>query len=187
MITNTLINEKWLKEFSPIPLNYNMKELHNYIKLAETIWVLPLLGDDWYDELLDQVAKNELSDANSTALVEAIYPLLGFAVAYEALPIMWAHISEVGITLGKSDQSDSCSLKDMTYIQNHMRAQVEVRKDFCKKWICSHWTSFPYFDPCAAGCDPACGCDCGCGDGKLQKPNRYQQLYSTCRKRTNLK
>lgn len=182
MIQNTIINEKWLKEFSPIPLNYNMKELHNYIKLAETIWLVPIIGNDFYEELLEQVAENNLSDENSTALVEAIYPYLGFAVAYEALPIMWAHISEVGITKGKSDNSDSLDLKDMTYVSQHIRTQVEARKDYCKQWLCERNESFPLLNCCA------CGCSC-CPDnnGKLNKPNEYRQLFSTYRKNTELK
>lgn len=181
MIQNTLINEKWLKEFSPIPLNYNLKELHNYIKLAETIWIEPLIGWEWYDELLTQVAENNLTEVNSTALVEAIYPYLGFAVALEALPIMWAHISEVGITKGKSDNSDSLDLKDMTYMSQHLRNQVEARKDYCKRWLCEHFQYYPLMDVCG------CGCDC-CGDNaKLKYPNPQFQIYKPIKKNTNLK
>lgn len=181
MIHNTLINEKWLKEFSPIPLNYNMKELHNYIKLAETIWIEPLIGYQFYDELLDQVANNNLTDANSTALVEAIYPYLGFAVAYEALPIMWAHISEVGITKGKSDNSDSLDLKDMTYMSQHLRNQVEARKDYCKKWLCEHYEYYPNMDVCG------CGCSCCSDNAKLNYPNPNKEVYTTYRRNTNLR
>lgn len=182
MIQNCLINEKWLKEFSPIPLNYNMKELHNYIKLAETIWVEPVIGHALYEQLLGEVEENDLSDANSTALVEAIYPYLGFAVAYEALPIMWAHISEVGVTKGKSDNSDSLDLKDMTYVQQHLRTQVEARKDYCKKWLCEHYLSFPNLDFCSCGC--SC---CNQNNGKLNNPNPLKQIHSTYRKCTDLK
>lgn len=181
MIQNTIINEKWLKEFSPIPLNYDMKELHNYIKLAETIWIEPIIGSDFYGELLDQVADNQLTDENSTALVEAIYPYLGFAVAYEALPIIWGHISEVGITKGKSDNSDPLSLKDITYVQQHLRTQVEARKDYCKKWLCERNETFPTLDCCA------CGCSCCQDNSKLNKPNPYKQIHSTNRKCTDLK
>ena len=183
MIQNTIINEKWLKEFSPIPLNYNMKELHNYIKLAETIWVEPVIGHTLYENLLQEVADNDLSEANSTALVEAIYPYLAFAVAYEALPVMWAHISEVGITKGKSDNSDSIDLKDMTYFQQHLRTQVEARKDYCKKWLCEHYLSFPDIDCCSCGCKNCCND----ASGKLNNPNPMKQLYSTLRKCTNIK
>ena len=181
MIQNTIINEKWLKEFSPIPLNYNLKELHNYIKLAEVIWVLPVIGQDLYDELLDQVANNNLTDENSTALVEAIYPYLGFAVALEALPVIWAHISEVGITKGKSDNSDSLDLKDMTYMQQHLRTQVEARKDYCKKWLCEHNETFPTLDVCA------CGCDSCNNKPMLNFPNPNFEIYGTPRKNTKLR
>lgn len=181
MIQNCIINEKWLKEFSPIPLNYNMKELHNYIKLAETIWLEPILGYEFYNQLLNQVADNDLTEANSTALVEAIWPYLGFAVALESLPIMWAHISEVGVTKGKSENSDSLDLKDMTYMQQHLRAQVEARKDYCKKWLCEHSDYYPLMDCCA------CGCSCCNENAKLNNPNPYQQLYRPYRKCTDLK
>jgi hypothetical protein len=182
MIQNTLINEKWLKEFSPIPLNYNLKELHNYIKLAETIWIEPLIGYRFYDELLTQVAENNLTDVNSTALVEAIYPYLGFAVALEALPIMWAHISEVGITKGKSDNSDSLDLKDMTYFSQHLRKQVEARKDYCKKWLCEHFQYYPELDLCGCGCSGCCD-----NSAKLNYPNPQFQVYKPIKKNTNLR
>lgn len=181
MIQNTIINEKYLKEYSPIPLNYNLKELHNYIKLAETIWIQPIIGSQFYDELLTQVKENNLSEANSTALVEAIWPYLGFAVAYESLPIMWAHISEVGITKGKSDNSDSLDLKDMTYFQQHLRTQVEARKDYCKKWLCERIDNFPTVDCCG------CGCDCCGNKGKLNYPNPLKQIHSTFRRCTDIK
>ena len=182
MIQNTIINEKWLKEFSPIPLNYNMKELHNYIKLAEVIWVLPVIGQDLYDELLDQVADNNLSEENSTALVEAIYPYLGFAVALEALPVMWAHINEVGITKGKSDNSESLDLRDMTYMQQHLRTQVEARKDYCKKWFCERNDIFPLLDVCSCGCSSCCN-----NTAKLNAPNPLQQIYRNNRKCVDLR
>lgn len=181
MIQNCIINEKWLKEYSPIPLNYNMKELHNYIKLAETIWLVPIIGNEFYEELLEQVAENTLTEENSTALVEAIYPYLGFSIAYEALPFIWGHISEVGITKGKSENSDSLDLKDMTYISQHLRTQVEARKDYCKKWLCEHYQSFPNLNVCA------CECSCCCNDAaKLNKPNPYKQLYTTNRRCTDI-
>ena len=37
MIQNCLINSKCLKEFSIYPLNYNTKELENYIKDADIV------------------------------------------------------------------------------------------------------------------------------------------------------
>lgn len=178
MVYNTIINTKWLKEVSPYPINYDTKEIENYIKLAEDIWLRPVIGDEWYEELQEQVAENKVSDINSTALIEAIYPYLGFAVCYEALPMTWAHINEIGVTKGKSDNADSLSLKDMTYVQNHIRNQVEVRKDYLIKWLMSHQRYFPK----VWGCE--CECSCRMNGGK--EPNKLEQLYTTYRQDTSI-
>lgn len=181
MLHNCLMNAKWLKEFSLIPLNFNTKEIENFIKLAEEIWIVETIGYEWYEELLEQVRENNLTPENSTALVEAIYPYLAMAVQYEALPSLWIHTTEVGLTLGSSENSTSVTLKDMTYYEQFIRRQLEVRKDYCKKWICEHIDSFP-----KASC---CGCGCGCcqDNSKLNYPNPLKQIYGTSRKCTDLK
>ena len=121
-----------------------------------------------------------MTDANSTALVEAIWPYLGFAVCYEALPMTWASVTETGIVKGHSDNSESLTLKDLTLVQQHLRNQVEARKDYCKQWLCEHSVSFPLVDLCK------CGCSSCQENAKLNKPNPQAQIYSTNRKCTNL-
>lgn len=178
-----IINQTYLKKYSPIPLNYNLTEVMNYVGVAEKIWVIPLIGYDLYDEINEQVADNEVSPENATLLTEGgLWQYLAFATVYEALPVIWAHISEVGITKGKSDNSDSLDLKDMTYMTQHIRNQVEVLKDQLKKWICEHAESFPLADVCACNCSSCCN-----NDAKLNYPNPQAQIYSTYRKNTNLK
>lgn len=178
-----IINEKYMKQYSPIPLNYNMSEVKNYIPVAEKIWVIPLIGYDLYDEINEQVADNEVSPENATLLTEGgLWQYLAFATVFEALPMIWSHISEVGVTKGKSDNSDSLDLKDMTYVSQHLRNQVEVLKDQLKKWLCEHYDSFPTVDVCACGCSNCCN-----HNAKLNYPNPQAQIYSTYRKNTNLK
>lgn len=182
-----LFNDKLLKEFSPIPLNYSLDEIKNYIKLAETIWLLPIVGEEWYDELLDQVEHNTLTDENATAMCEAIYPYLGFCVALEALPSMWLHVSEVSITKGHSDNSEAATQKEMVYYSEHLRRQVEARKDYLIQWLCERQDSFPLFDPKVCNCGCGCQNSCGLPNGKLNKPNPLMGVYSTLPKCDNLK
>lgn len=178
-----IINQTYLKKYSPIPLNYNLTEVMNYVGVAEKIWVIPLIGYDLYDEINEQVADNEVSPENATLLTEGgLWQYLAFATVHEALPVIWAHISEVGITKGKSDNSDSLDLKDMTYMTQHIRNQVEVLKDQLKKWICEHAESFPSADVCACNCSSCCS-----HDAKLNRPNPEFLVYGTPRKNTNLK
>ena len=178
-----IINEKYLKQFSPIPLNYNLAEVKNYIPVAEKIWVKPLIGYDLFDEIEQQVKDNDVSEENATLLTDGgLWQYLAFATVYEALPMIWSHISEVGITKGKSDNSDSLDLKDMTYVAQHLRNQVEVLKDQLKKWICEHYMYYEKADLCSCGCEQCCQVN-----PKLNYPNPQYQVYKPFKKCTDLK
>lgn len=178
-----IINEKYLKQYSPIPLNYNMAEVKNYIPVAEKIWVKPLIGYDLFDEIEQQVKDNEVSEENATLLTEGgLWQYLAFATVFESLPMIWSHISEVGITKGKSDNSDSLDLKDMTYVTQHLRNQVEVLKDQLKKWICEHAAYYPKADLCSCNCDGCCK-----HTAQLNAPNPQFQVYKPYKRNTNLR
>lgn len=176
-----IINKANIAKYSNLPINYDYSEVMNYVDVAEKIWLLPILGYDWYDELQEQVRENNVSQENATALVEAIWPYLGFCIMYEALPTIAYHASEVSLTKGSSENSEPLTLKEIGFYQDHIRRQIEARKEFLKKWICEHLEYFPLAIPCN------CGCSC-CNDrGKLESPNAYYQIYSTRRKNTNLR
>lgn len=176
-----IINKEYLAKYSVLPLNYNYDEVMNYVDVAEKIWILPVLGYDWYEEIEYQVKNNSVSEENATALVEAIWPYLGFAIVYEALPSIIYHATEVSITKGHSDNSDALDLKELSYYQEHIRRQLEVRKDFCKKWICEHIDSFPLAVPC--------NCDCSSchGNAKLNNPNPDFKVFKPLKKDTRLR
>jgi hypothetical protein len=177
-----IINEKYFKEYSPIPLNYNMKELKNYIKVATEIWLRPLIGTDLLDEIEEQVENNTVSQENATLLTTGgLWQYLCYATCYEGLAFIWAHCSEVGITLAESDNSKSITLKDLTYINEHLRRQTEFLKDSVKRFICEYYLNYPKADVCA------CGCDCCNRNPKLNAPNPMNELYTTLRKITDLK
>lgn len=175
-----IINRSNIAKYSNLPINYNYDEVMNYVDVAEKIWLVPILGYDWYDEIQDQVLNNNVSEENATALVEAIWPYLGFCIMYEALPSIAYHASEVSLTKGKSDNSDPLTLKEIGFYQEHIRRQVEARKDFLKKWICEHYLYYPLADVCA------CECSC-CHEAELSHPNPMKELYSTRRRNTNLR
>lgn len=143
-----LINEKYLRAYSLLPQNYDLTEIWNFIPIAERIHIFPILGEALYDELLNQVTDNELTEVNSTLLLK-LYRIEGIAVVVEALPFIWGHLSKTGITLGKSDNSDSISNKDITYIETRLNAQLENEKRYVKQWLDDHSDAYPlYTKPC---------------------------------------
>lgn len=173
-----IINQKYLKEYGLFPRNYDLTEAMQYVPVAEALWVIPIIGDDLYLEIQGQVDANEVSEENATLLTEGgLYRLEAMAVLYEMLPMAWASLSEVGITLGHSDNSDSLSLKDMTYVEGHLKRQLAVLEDFTKGWLKAHASSFPLWK------DPSCSSCCV----KKEKGSTNSGLYSTPRVDTDLR
>ena len=204
----TLITEEYFKTYSPISDNYNIKDIKPYFHVAEKLWIEPIIGMPLYEELLDEVENDEVTPENATLLLN-IYPLLAFAITYESLPFVGYHLSQVGITKGKSEISEPVSINDVNYISTQLRNQCETMKKLLKKFLDENAEHYPLY---YADNNAECNCDDECGwdwiyhyytDGTYDKyqwqrsvaehrmrkfkPNSYNQLYSTRRYNMNLK
>lgn len=140
----TLINAEYLKAYSMFPANYDLTDIENFIPIAEQIHIVPILGIALYDELIEQVTNNNLTPENSTLLLE-VYKVEGISVLYESLPFVWAHVSQVGLTKGKSDNSDSIENKDMAYISTHIKSQLDYSKQYLVNWLDEYSSNFPLY------------------------------------------
>ena len=203
----TLITEDYFKTYSPISDNYNIKDIKPYFHVAEKLWIEPIIGTPLYEELLDEVEKNEVTPENATLLLN-IYPLLAFAIVYESLPFVGYHLSQVGITKGKSENSEPVSINDVNYISTQLRNQCETMKKLLKKFLDENAEHYPLY---YADNTVDCNCDNDCEwdwiyhyytDGTYDKyawqrnvaehrmrkfkPNSYNQLYTTRRYKMNL-
>ena len=206
----TLITEEYFKTYSPISDNYNIKDIKPYFHVAEKLWIEPIIGTPLYEELLDEVEKDEVTPENATLLLN-IYPLLAFAIVYESLPFVGYHLSQVGITKGKSEISEPVSINDVNYISTQLRNQCETMKMLLKKFLDENAEHYPlyYADntvECKYDCDDECGWDWiyhyytdgtydkyqwqrSVAEHRMRKfkPKSYNQLYSTRRYNMNLK
>ena len=181
-----IINRKYLAANGPFPVNFDYSEVMPYVDISERLWVIPLIGYDLYEEINEQVKNNDLTPENAALLTEGgLWMYLSYATALQSLPFLWTHVSAGGLTQGFSDNSKSASLKDLTLLQSSLRSTVEFLKEQTLKWLCERSEEFPLFDTCQ--CDCGCGCSCSTSKGSLKSPQRYQQLYTTCRKDTRLR
>lgn len=142
--TKVLINEEYLKAYSPLPLNYKMDEIRPFITIAENIWLVDVVGKKLYSKLLEEVDNNNVSPENATLLLK-IYPYLAVAVCYEALPFIAYHFDNKGITKGKSDNSDSITGSELSNIQNHMKAELEVLKGMLVDFLRENTDLYPLY------------------------------------------
>lgn len=149
----TLFNEEYLKEYSLLPTNFSTQEIWNFIPLTEQLHIVPIIGDALYKELLDQVERNEVTPANASLLLE-IYPFEGLALMEVCMPYLAMHISEVGITLGKSENSESASVEDINYLTNYVRSQMEPLKSRLISFLKGNKDLYPLYKDIDCSCKP---------------------------------
>ena len=155
----TVLTEEYLKANAPISININLKQIKPYISIAEKIWLEPVIGLPLYEELLEQVNTNKLTEENST-LYLMLAPYISFAVIYESAPFLMYHFSDVGVTRGKSDNSDSITINEANFISTRLRSTLETLKSNFKKWLDDHSDSYPLYKPDTCSGDNSECTDC---------------------------
>mgnify|MGYP001191692582 FL=1 len=65
--------------------------------------------------------ENKVTGENASLLLQ-IYPFEGLALMEVAMPYLAVHITEVGLTLGKSENSESASVEHINYLTNYVRS-----------------------------------------------------------------
>lgn len=137
-----LMNKEYLKEYSLLPINFNTDEIWNFIPLAEQLHIVPIIGQEMYKELLDQVENNEVTPENASLLLQ-IYPFEGLAIMEVSMPYIAYHITEVGITKGSSENSDSVTTNDINYLTNYVRSQMTPCKERLIEFISQNSELYP--------------------------------------------
>ena len=196
----TVLTEEYLKANAPISININLKQIKPYISIAEKIWLIPVIGLPLYEELLEEVNTNTLTEENST-LYLMLAPYVSFAVIYESAPFLMYHFSDVGVTRGKSDNSDSITINEANFISTRLRSTLETLKSNFKKWLDDHSDSYPLYKPDNCSCDNSECTDCDWiiqyyGGGyknhnwqyflNKNKPNTRLQTFSLPKRNINL-
>lgn len=153
----TLINHQYFAQYSILPRNYDLTEVENFIHPTEKIWIEPILGTPLYEELLDQVCDNQVTELNSTLLLN-IYPLLCTATVITAMPFIAYRASEVGLVAGKSENAEPAGIKAVNYLTERLTAQANTMKRLLKKFLDDNADKYPLY--------PSRGhCDCECSEG----------------------
>lgn len=180
-----ILTKPWIKKYSIFPQNFDLSSVFNFVDVVELLYVKPLLGAELYEEISKQVKDGSVSPENSTLLTDGgllIYAAQAFAL--HTLPYVFAHLSQVGITKGKSENSESVELGEISYLTSNLRATVDELKKYTFKWLLEHEGSFPLWKP-----EDSCGCSrqsvCGCEVGFVE-PQPLKLVYGLPRKNDEL-
>lgn len=182
-----ILTKQWIKDFSIYPKNYDLTGLMNFVNSTEMLFVKPLLGEELYDEICGQVEAGQVSPENATLLTDGgLLIYAGQAFALQTLPFAWGHVSQVGVTMGKTENSDSVDMKGITYLTSHLRSNLEEMKKFVFTWLSEHMGSFPKWNPTESfcGCPKPASC---CDTGSFVEPQPMKHVYNLPREDNTIK
>ena len=174
LMSELLINKKYLAMYSELPVNYDFEDILPMAYSAQQIWLLPVLGENVYDTLLAYVQSEEEIPEEYQTLLLKCYPYLAKAITLEALPFIAYRMSESGIVKHKTDTDESIDMKELNYLQTNIRAQLEVLKEQLVSWLLDFGGNYDWRPQ-------DCSCECSCIK-KLKKPNPLKHIYAPRRK-----
>lgn len=146
MIVNTLtlINAEYLKEYSPIPLNFNLDDIWSYVPMSEKLHIVPIIGSKLYNKLLKEVDDNNIPEEDSTLLLN-IYQVEAYCIVYEALNMIAYNISEQGIVKHKSENAETVNIEELKDIKNNLNTQIVFLKNNLIQFLNNNKDCYPDF------------------------------------------
>ena len=125
MISNVkLISEEYFRSKIPFNNNVDFKDISVHIPTSQDIHLQPILGSNFYDEILQKYNDQTLTPDEIT-LVNHIKPCVAFRTAYSTLPFLTYNIKNKGVQTQNGDFSDSVEKSNLSYLNNLLENRAE--------------------------------------------------------------
>ena len=174
-----IISEELLKLYSPLSKNVDVDKIYPYLHLAQPYFVEPILGDALLTELQHQIEEDELTPENK-ALILKVSPVLAYYATYLAMRSLTYSITEKGLTLEHSENSqtiDRSSLGD--YILD-IKNQAEMYAEILIKYLCRCALTYPLWRP-----EEDCHCEkYNFKDGSAEAEKKFTVYFPNKKKGT---
>lgn len=89
--------------YPSVSSNANWNELKTYIRQATNLYIIPYIGQEWYDKLVDDFHADGI-EASALSIVEKLQDAIAYYTIYKAMPFMPFIVSSVGVQKAQSSQ-----------------------------------------------------------------------------------
>jgi hypothetical protein len=118
------ISESYIRENTVLNQNLDIKDIVNNINVAQDMYIQPILGTNFYDELLTKYNDQTLT-ADETTLVLHIKPGLAYRASEMSLPFIQYQIKNKGPQTQSGDNSESVDNSILLYLRNELVNRAE--------------------------------------------------------------
>lgn len=116
----------------------------NFIEIAQEEHIFPVLGEDLYDEIVDQNNTASLTAENTTLLDTYIKPALAFYVKYEILDDMSVNTTDKGLQIPESDFSRAANSEERADMKNKAKKHGDTLADKMTRFL-KDSTDYPLY------------------------------------------
>jgi hypothetical protein len=153
MAYNTeIITAQEVMDFTTLDLGFDIDYFTNYILSTQRKYVKGLLGKDYYDEILTQVAAASLTADNTIIVDDFLKPMLAHYVIFEVMPAVRTQFVNQGAMSNDTEFSDSASSFDYSGMRNFFSSEGDLWKyqtdDYIKDAKKDDSTKYPLYQNC---------------------------------------
>lgn len=128
------VTEAWLKENSPITANVDMTDIMPWMKTAAELWLQPILGTYFYNDLLSKYNAQTLSSDEIT-LVNMIKPAIAWRAASDAVYGLSRQLKNKGLQSQSGDNSAPVELEEVEFGMAQYRQKGEFYEALITKFL----------------------------------------------------
>lgn len=140
----------------PTPADVRMDQalIAPHIETAEYRWVLPALGEDFYNTLTEEKGT---STAFSTAAYQTLWgthlkALCANASLYEAAPFIVIQAGSNGLYMNRNEYGETVGIEGLKFYQDTLKQRIEISARRMRDWLCTCAADLPGFSSSAIGC-----------------------------------
>ena len=147
-----IISEELLKLYSPLSRNVDVDKVYPFLHLAQEFYLEDILGIALLEELQSQVESGEITEENKALLLK-VAPVLANYACYLAMRSLTYSVTEKGITLEKSENSQTISEKELGEYILSLKNLCEMHKEVLIKYLCRCALTYPLWRPQSDECN----------------------------------
>jgi hypothetical protein len=138
------ITENYLKNNTAISSNCDVKYILPFVQTNADMWVQPVLGSFFYEDLLTKYNAQTLSP-EETNLVKKIQPLIAWRAAADAVYSLSRKVTNKGVQRQDGEFSGSVELNELSFSMAHYNQKAEFYTARLVNYLKENKDDFPNF------------------------------------------
>jgi hypothetical protein len=145
MNNTLLISEVQLKKGTTINNNIDAEFIRAQIFYCQERFIKPVLGEDLYDEIVNQVSGSSLSSANQIIYNKYLVNALVNYTAGEVLPLIHYRIDNIGVHNRSDSNFQPVDHKEVEYLALQYKNQGAFFCEQLTKYLWDNQTTYPLY------------------------------------------